>query len=96
MMSARGKQIELGPIKLDAKAPMALAPYEAIAAITAPDLKLHVVDASGDEAVRSSAELSPTLHASPASMTWSNDGRLLAASFDDGTWTLFRPFGFWR
>ncbi|HEY2383961.1 MAG TPA: hypothetical protein VGK48_22520 [Terriglobia bacterium] len=93
-ISASGKPLELGPVYPDeAKAACALAPYSALLALINPDLRLSAAAIVGSKIIKTSPENSPLLDAAPQTMVWANSGELLAVSFADKTWRLFRPMG---
>ncbi len=92
-LSAPGKPIEIGPVKVDAESPLALAPYASMVAVTGPDLRLVAAFTTGTQVTKTSPDHSPVLHANPQSMIWTNYGELLAVSFEDRTWRVFRPLG---
>lgn len=92
-LSATGKAVDLGPVKTDATSPVALAPLAPLVAVTGPDLRLTVALVSSGEVRKSGQKHSPVLHDDPRSMVWTRNGELLVATFDDGTWGIFRPLG---
>ncbi len=92
-LSAPGKPIEVGAVKADAESPYALAPYVSMGAVTGPDLRLIAAFVTGAQVIKTSVDHSPILHANPQSMVWANYGELLAVTFDDKTWRVFRPLG---
>lgn len=92
-LSGPAKPIEIGPVKADAEAPIALAQNACIVAATTPDLRLIAYSVAGAQVTATATSYSPQLHASPQSMAWTRNGELLAVSFEDKTWRVFRPFG---
>jgi hypothetical protein len=92
-LSGPEKPIEIGSVDSDAAEPLALAPTASIVALTKPDLRLVALSVAGAQVTVTATSHSPLLHASPQSMTWAYDGSLLAVSFEDKTWRVYRPFG---
>jgi len=92
-LSGPEKTIDLGPIDEETSEPFALASTTPLIAVVRPDLQVVAVSVLGSQVKTTSAEHSPKLHAVPQSMIWTPDGSLLAVSFDDKTWRVYRPFG---
>lgn len=92
-LSGPEKAIEIGPVMADAAEPFALAGSACIIAATKPDLRMVALSVVGTQVTATATSHSPQLHASPQSMTWAHDGDLLAVSFEDKTWRVYRPFG---
>lgn len=92
-LSCPEKAIDTGPVKADAAEPFALAPTACVIAVTKPDLRMVALSVAGTQLTATATSHSPQLHASPQSMTWAHDGGLLAVSFEDKTWRVYRAFG---
>ncbi len=92
-LSGPEKAIEIGPVMTDAEEPVALAPSSSIVAATTPDLRMIALSVVGSQITVTAPSHSPELHSNPQSMTWADDGGLLAVSFGDKTWRVYRPFG---
>lgn len=92
-LSGPDKAIEIGPVEADAIEPVALAPNAGVVAATTPDLRVIAFSVVGSQVTATAEDHSPQLHAIPQSMTWARDGDLLAVTFEDKTWRVYRPFG---
>jgi hypothetical protein len=92
-LSGPDKAIALGPVETDGEEPVALAPSAGMVATTTPDLRMIAFSVVGAQVTATAEDHSPQLHAKPQSMTWARDGDLLAVSFEDKTWRVYRPFG---
>jgi hypothetical protein len=92
-ISAAGETAELGPVHAESPTPIAIAPYAPMVAVAAPDLRLTAAFMSGSSLSETKAEKSPLLDLPPQGMVWANNGQLLAVSFEDKTWRVFRPVG---
>ncbi len=93
VMSAPGKMIELGATKPDAAVAHALAPARGMVAVVGTDLRLSAAAVSETEVRRTGPHYSPVLPKNPDGLVWSSRAELLVATFGDGTWALFKPFG---
>jgi hypothetical protein len=93
-LSGLGKAVEIGPVEADANGPIALAPNACVVAATTPDLQIIALSVVGAQVTQTATSHSPQIDANPQSMVWSQDGDLLAVSFEDKTWRVYRPFGF--
>lgn len=85
--------VEIGPVNPDAEEPIALASNASVCAAITPDSKIIAVSVVGAHATQTAASHSPQIDANPQSMVWAQDGDLLAVSFEDRTWRVYRPFG---
>jgi len=92
-LSGLEKAIDIGPVNDEADAPIALAANASVIAAATPDLQLVALSVSGAQVTQTATSHSPQIDASPQSMVWALDGDLLAVSFEDQTWRLYRPFG---
>jgi hypothetical protein len=92
-LSGPEKAVEIGPVKADAEEPIALAPDACVVAVITPDLHIVALSVVGAHAVQTATSHSPQIDANPESMVWAQDGDLLAVSFEDRTWRIYRPFG---
>lgn len=92
LLSAVEQPIELGAVLPPADDNLALTPKAALVAIVSPEMQITAVAIQGDQVTRSL--VSPTVATAPVGMAWSDRGEFLVASFGDGTWCIYRPFGF--
>jgi len=92
-LSGPGKPVEIGPVKPDVDVPIALAPNASVVATVTPDLRLIATSIVAAEVTQTAAAHSPQIGAGPQGMAWTPDGGLLAVSFGDKTWRVYRPFG---
>jgi hypothetical protein len=92
-LSGPEKAIDIGPVEAGAVEPFALAPTASVLAVTRPDLRMVALSVVGTQVTTTATSHSPQLHASPQSTTWAQDGGLLAVTFEDKTWRVYRPFG---
>lgn len=92
-LSGPEKAVDLGPVDGEGQEPLALAPNACVVAATTPDSQIIALSVAGANVTRTAASHSPHLHSNPQGMTWSQDGDLLAVSFADKTWRVYRPFG---
>jgi len=92
-LSGPGKAIDIGPVEAGATESFALAPTASVLAVTRPDLRMVAISLIGTQVTTTATSHSPQLHASPQSITWAQDGSLLAVTFKDKTWRVYRPFG---
>lgn len=92
-LSGPGKAIDVGPVEEEQAEPFALAPAAAVLAIVKPDLQMIALSVSGSQVTTTAKSHSPQLEASPQSVAWAQDGTLLAVTFEDKTWRVYRPFG---
>lgn len=92
-LSGPEKAVEIGPVKTDADEPIAIAPNACVVAAATPDLQIIALSVVGALKTQTAASHSPQIDANPQSMVWAQDGDLLAVSFEDQTWRVYRPFG---
>ena len=92
-LSGPEKTIDLGPIDEATPEPFALASASPFIAVVQPELQVVASSVLGSQVKSTAGEHSPKLHAIPESMMWASDGSLLAITFEDKTWRLYRPFG---
>ena len=92
-LSGPEKAIDVGKVEGDAAEPFALAPAASILAVVRPDLRMVALSVAGTQVTTTATSHSPQLDASPQSVTWAQDGTLLAVTFEDKTWRVYRPFG---
>jgi hypothetical protein len=91
-LSGPDKAVEIGRVDADAEEPIALAPNACIIAAATPDLRIVALSVAGAQVTATATSHSPQIHATPQGMTWAQDGDLLAVSFEDKTWRVYRPF----
>ncbi len=73
--------------------PFSVANRTPVVAFVSAQSRLHLCVLSGNEWQTTADDLSPALPGPPSALVWSGSDSLLVASYPDGTWDLFRPFG---
>ncbi|NOK36517.1 hypothetical protein HMI49_25240 [Corallococcus exercitus] len=91
--STSNKPVSLGTINLEASPSISVASHANMLALVSKDLRLSATLITATSIKKSTAAYSPVLPEAPSSMAWTKNGELLATSFADGTWGVFRPLG---
>jgi len=92
-LSGPVKGIDLGTTLPESTFSQSLALLAPLVAFVAPGNKIYAAQLIGDEVLKTHANYSPLLHDAPESIAWTRRGGLLAVTFKDRTWQVFRPLG---